>query len=144
MTYLENLLWTFWAVHFLCFTQFDSSSHRLNFNKLRGTAPLITPSVSCVHTALCCLLVSPPAIHVVFTLKLLTSRIIFSAFRVKCGASNVNTWSTTWRNRLVGRVSKLNSTSVNTSTQCGSSEKHKQFTVISIKSTHFKILRSSG
>ena len=141
MTYLENLLLTFWEVHFLCFTQLGSSSHGLNFNKLLGTAPLMPPRCL-VFTLL--RVVSPLATHVEFTLELLTSRIIFSAFSVKCGASNVNTWSTTRRNRLEGRVSKLNSTSVNTSTQCGSSEKHKQFTVISIKLTHFKTLRSSG
>lgn len=51
-----------------------------------------------------------------------TSKIIMRAFRVKCGASMVNTRSTTCRNRLEGLVNRLSKTSVNTSTQWGSSE----------------------
>lgn len=57
-----------------------------------------------------------------------TSKIMVRAFRVKCGARMVNTWSTTCRNRLEGLVNRLSNTSVNTSTQWGSSEIYQETT----------------
>ena len=53
-----------------------------------------------------------------------TSKIMLSAFEVKCGEITVNTWSTRWRYRLDWRVSKLSRISVNTSTQWGSPGKY--------------------
>ena len=62
----------------------------------------------------------------------LTFKIIVMAFRVKCGASMVNTWSTTCLNRLEGLVNRLSKTSVNTSTQWGSSEIRQGTTPLSL------------